>query len=204
MLLFIFVDKVLSLSFSLRQVQNAARIICFTGGDSYEIYAKKYKDDNSLHDVISYCGRLGKASYTDGIGVYPPNAVYEMVRMAQSYGQARGVRLRHWVLSFSKEEVRKIGRKARLETLKRFGWYAASYYGGQYQIVFAIHLDSDNPHIHFVMSTVNYRTGKKYPGDKADYYGYQRYLQDFFSCCGMILMAEPDQPPAQISQGLDG
>lgn len=102
-----------------------------------------------------------------------------MERLAQAFGQAQGVRLRHWVLSFSKEEVKKIGRKARLETLKRFGWYAASYYGGQYQIFYAVHLDSNNPNIHFVMNTVNYQNGKKYPGDRADYYNYQQYLCDF-------------------------
>ena len=166
--------------------------------------AGKYQDDNALHDVLAYCGRYGKASLVDGIGVYPPNAIYEMERLAQAYAQARGVRLRHWALSFSKEELRKINRKSLPVMLHHFGWYAASYYGGQYQIVFAIHLDSDNPHIHFVMSTVNYQTGKKYPGDKADYYSYQQYLRDFFSGYGMILMTAPDQPPTQIPQGLDG
>lgn len=155
----------------------------------------KYQDDNALHDVLSYCGRYGKASCVDGIGVYPPNAVYEMERLARAYGQTQGVRLRHWVLSFPKEELKRISRKSLPAMLHHFGWYAANYYGGQYQIVFAIHTDSGNPHIHFVMNTVNYRTGKKYPGDKADYYRYQQYLGDFFSCHRMILRTVTDRPP---------
>ena len=174
------------------------KVICQEHVHCAQNSAGKYKDDNALHDVLAYCGRYGKASLVDGIGVYPPNAIYEMERLAQAFGQARGVRLRHWTLSFSKEEVKKINRKSLLDMLHHFGWYAASYYGGQYQIVFTIHLDSDNPHIHFVMNTVNYRTGKKYPGDKADYYSYQQYLSNFFSCYGMILKVVSDQPSLQI------
>lgn len=177
------------------------KVICREHTYCSQNSAGKYKDDDALHDVLSYCGRYGKANCVDGIGVYLPNAIYEMERL---YGQARGVRLRHWLLSFSKEELRKISRKSLPTMLHHFGWYAANYYGGQYQIVFSIHLDTDDPHIHFVMNTVNYRTGKKYPGDKADYYSYQRYLTDFFSCYGMELVTVPDRPAAQIPQGLNG
>ena len=180
------------------------KVICQKHPHYAQNSAGKYTDDDALHDVLSYCGREGKASLVGGIGVYPPNAIYEMERLAQAYGQVRGVRLRHWTLSFSKEEVRKISGKSLPTMLHHFGWYAANYYSGQYQIVFAIHLDSSNPHIHFVMNTVNYRTGKKYPGDKADYYSYQRYLSDFFNCYGMILKAVADQPSIQIPQRLNG
>lgn len=153
----------------------------------------KYKDDDALYDVISYCTRAGKACCVDGIAVYPPNAICEMELLARAYGKDCGLRLRHWVLSFSTQELKGIRKKQLPEALHKFGWYAASYYGEQYQILFSVHLDSDNPHIHFVMNTVNYKTGRKYPGDKADYYNYQRFLQDFFSGLGMVLMVSSDQ-----------
>lgn len=149
----------------------------------------KYKDDMALHDVISYCARYGKTSRVDGIGVYPPQAIYEMERLSQAYGKTHGVRLRHWILSFSKGELRKISRKALPDMLHHFGWYAANYYGRQYQIIFSVHLDSATPHIHFVMNTVNYLTGNKYAGDRADYYAYLKYLRDFFGCYGMEVIA---------------
>lgn len=154
----------------------------------------KYKDDNALHDVIAYCGRADKACCVGGIGVYPPNAVYEMERLARAYGKDQGVRLRHWVLSFSRDELKRIGKKALPAFIYNVGWYAASYYGHQYQIIFAIHMDTENPHIHFVMNTVNYRTGKKYPMDKEDYYRYQQYLRDFLHGYGMALIPAADQP----------
>ena len=139
----------------------------------------KYQDADALHDVLSYCGRADKASCVGGIGVYIPNAIYEMERLAQAYGKDQGVRLRHWVLSFSKAELKRTAKKNLPAMLHHFGWYAADYYGHQYQIVYAVHLDTNTPHIHFVMNTVNYRTGKKYPGDKADYYAYQTTFGSF-------------------------
>lgn len=152
----------------------------------------KYSDDEALHDVISYCTRLGKACCVDGIAVYPPNVIFEMERLAQAYGKGNGLRLRHWILSFSAKDLKGFKKANFLEMLQRWGWYAASYYGGQYQILFSVHMDSKNAHIHFVMSTINYQTGLKYPGDKGDYYAYQQYLRDFFCELGMTLIVAPD------------
>lgn len=139
--------------------------------------AGKYKDDDAIHDIISYCGRSDKASCVGGIGVYLPNTIYEMERLSQAYGKDQGVRLRHWILSFSPAELKRVSKRNLSAMLYKFGWYAASYYGHQHQIIFAVHLDTDTPHIHFVMNTVNYRTGKKYLGTREDYYNYQRYLK---------------------------
>lgn len=153
----------------------------------------KYHDSEALDAVISYCTRINKACLVGGIGIYVPNAAYEMERLAQAYGKNDGLRLRHWILSFSKEEVRSIPRKDLPVILHRYAYYAAKYYGHQYQIIFAVHLNTDEPHIHFVMNTVNYLTGRKYPGDKADYYAYQQYLQEFFREQGMTLIPVADQ-----------
>lgn len=86
------------------------KVICQERAHCTQNSAGKYKDDDALHDVLSYCGRYGKASCVDGIGVYPPNAIYEMQRLARAYGQDRGVRLRHWILSFSKDELRQFNK----------------------------------------------------------------------------------------------
>ena len=78
--------------------------------------------------------------------------------------------------------------------IDEYAQYAALYYGGEYQIVYAVHEDSRHLHVHFVLNTLNYRTGKKYPGDKEDYYNFQRYLKDhlYYSMYGMKLIAVSD------------
>jgi len=143
---------------------------------------KKYQDDLALENVISYCTNENKTPHRliGGFGVNLNQAAYEMQRLAEAYDNYNGVRLRHMVLSFSRQEVRRF-RSHVYDALLKIADYAARYYGGQYQIIYTIHKDSCYPHIHFVMNTVNFLTGKKYPGTKEDYYRFQHYLGSFLA-----------------------
>lgn len=155
----------------------------------------KYHDDQALHDVVSYCLDYEKIPnhFVGSYGINPNHADLEMELLARAYGKASGLRLRHFVLAFSPDEVKRFHSKVN-ETLLRIAWYAAGYYGGEYQIIFAVHEDTENPHIHFVMNTVSYLTGRKYRGDKADYYQFQSYLGQFLmEQYGLYLIPVKDQ-----------
>ena len=132
----------------------------------------KYHDDEALEMVISYCQDTAKTGgqYIGGFGVNVAQAACEMNLLAWAYGADKGLRLRHWILAFSSDEVKQFGSNV-YPMLDHIARQAAAYYGSQYQIIYAVHMDRDHPHIHFVMNTVNYVTGRKYPGDKADYPG---------------------------------
>lgn len=153
----------------------------------------KYHDDDALQSVVNYAIAPGKArpGYTAGFGVSIHQPAYEMRRLSQAFDKDFGLRLRHWVLTFSKEELRMLRRKV-YDTLYKIAWEAASYYGYQHQIIFAIHGDTKHAHIHFVMNTVNFITGHKYGGDKADYFAYQRYLTTILIHYGLELTSIPD------------
>lgn len=142
--------------------------------------ARKYQDDLALDDVISYCMVPSKTPtcVIGGFGVNLNQAAYEMKRLSEAYGKFRGLRLRHMILSFSKQEIERF-RSHVYDSLSRIAYYAASYYGGQYQIIYSLHEDSANLHIHFVMNVVSFLTGKKYSGTKEDYYRFQDYLGSF-------------------------
>ena len=111
--------------------------------------------------------------------------------LAWAYGADKGLRLRHWILAFSSDEVKQFGSNV-YPMLDHIARQAAAYYGSQYQIIYAVHMDRDHPHIHFVMNTVNYATGRKYPGDKADYYAYQKYLGKILHPYGLYVMTVSD------------
>ena len=151
----------------------------------------KYHDGKAYETVISYCLNPEKASFVGGFGVNLTQAAYEMERVAQAFGNEDGLHLRHWILSFRQDEFG--GRKKIDHILQRIAWSAASYYASQYQIIYAVHRDTHNPHIHFVMSTTNFVTGGKYPGTKEDYYAYQRYLKDVLFPYGMYLTPVADR-----------
>lgn len=52
----------------------------------------------------------------------------------------------------------------------------ALWYSNKYQILWAVHEDTDNIHIHFVMNTTSYLDGRKYRGEKYDYYEFRAYV----------------------------
>ena len=158
-------------------------------GENYT--GKKYFDDNALNHVINYCLRDNKTpdGYIGGFGVNINQADLEMELLAKSYGRYDKKRLRHFVLSFSSKEARKLSKKYCYEELNKIGWYAARFYGNEYQIIYAVHQDAEHPHIHFVQSMINYRTGMKYRGERGEYlfrnylgkmlmeyYGFQLYV----------------------------
>lgn len=140
----------------------------------------KYHDAEAWDTVISYCLQEQKtySSMVGGFGINLNQASYEMMRLAEAFGKAKGLHLRHMILTFSQPEVDWFGTDA-LGEIYKIATYAARYYANQYQIIYAVHEDTDNYHVHFVMNTVSFVTGKKYRGDKADYYSFQKYLSDF-------------------------
>ena len=156
---------------------------------------RKYHDDDALDAVISYCIQDYKtpSMLIGGYGVNLSQAAFEMHRLSSAYGKDNGLRLRHMILSFSDQELKRMGTRA-LEIVFRITDYAARYYGYEYQIIYAVHEDTDHLHSHLVMNTVNYQTGKKYRGDKKDYYSFLGYLGRFLKIqYGMDLWVAPDR-----------
>ena len=172
----------------------ALKVICKQ--NSYDIIGlPKYHDDEALETVIGYCMDPAKTAkgLTGGFNVYVPQAAYEMRQLSWACGKDSGLRLRHWILSFSPQEAKRLGRRV-YEELNKIAYYAAAYYQYEYQIIYAIHEDKQHPHIHFVQNTVSFRTGKKYDGSYADYFGYLKYLSTFLrEQYGMTLDAVPDR-----------
>lgn len=169
------------------------KVICAQSPYFSGLGIPKYHDEEALSSVIAYCQNPDKikGGFVGGMGVNPSQAAYEMDMLAWAYGKDHGLRLRHWILSFAPKEVRRLCRKDYFG-LQKVAWYAASYYGWQYQIVYALHTDAEHVHIHFVMNTVNYQTGLKYEGKRQDYIAYQRYLAEFFEEYGLKLTVIPD------------
>lgn len=107
--------------------------------------------------------------------------------VATTYDKTFGTRLRHMILSFGSSE------QITLHEAKGIAYRAALYYGYEYQIIWAVHRDAEHIHIHMVMNTVSYRTGKKYDGSKADYYGFKEYLNSILVPYGLYVMLSPDK-----------
>lgn len=154
-------------------------------------YTNKYKDRYAITGVVGYVLNPNKTDgYIGGWAVEPFQAAREMELLANLHHKTGGTRLRHWVISFGQEDLlhaAKRLRKNETDTLMSLGYLFSQYYSLEYQVVFGVHLDTENYHIHFVMNTVAYTDGHKYTGTKQEYYNYIKYAKEIASRCGFQL-----------------
>ena len=150
---------------------------------------KKYHDDQAVEDVLKYILREDKVQdgYMGGFAVNPLLAADQFEMVAEAYGKNFGVRLRHMILSFSPSE------KIDLHDAKNIAYQVASYYGNDYQIVWACHTDARCLNVHMAMNTVSYQNGMKYDGSKADYYGFEKHINDVLMPYGTHVEMKSDK-----------
>lgn len=134
----------------------------------------KYHDAHAYQDVIEYASNPDKVREGGVIGaaVIPKIAVQAMETVTRVYHKEGGLKLRHSILSFDTQD------QVSFQTAKEIARQVMEFYADDYQILAAIHEDTDHPHIHFIMNTVNYRNGSKYRGSKKDYYDSLNHLQN--------------------------
>lgn len=131
---------------------------------------KKYFDESSYYNVINYI--LDHATYFGAANINSiSTAAEEMRNVAIAFNKNKGKRVRHSVLSFGDWE------NVTPEMANFFAQKIISYYANEYQIIYAVHTNTDEVHTHFVMNQISFLDGHRYPGDKADYYIYKKWMK---------------------------
>jgi len=132
----------------------------------------KYRDDASpktvseyIKDILKTKGLIGSWAITN-----IEKAADEMTALSEALHKLGGVHLRHFVITLDTD--------ISPETLFSLAKSFAFYYGAMHQIIFGIHQDTDHSHIHFMMNSVSYRTGRKYYGTYGQFFGFVRYCND--------------------------
>lgn len=109
-----------------------------------------------IENVIRYVWRMAYCAPWGAVGVYP--LTYDKVREAYLFvqdwfGKTEGRRVMHMMVSFPKKtdiiEVESYAKKMVMEIGKR------------YQLVWGVHTDTSNLHIHLAINAVSYVDGKK-------------------------------------------
>ena len=72
---------------------------------------QKYTDELAYQQLLDYIMRSDKTPdhYIGGFAVHPQYAAEEMQLVSQAYHQDRGVRLRHWIISFESMSLQTLG-----------------------------------------------------------------------------------------------
>lgn len=144
----------------------------------------KYYDDHARLDVLNYILDEEKTPHGFRYGLNvdmksPVSVAEDMRRVAEYFGKDTGVRLRHFIISFAYNELRS------LKKLSGIAWEVTCYLGQEYQVVSAVHEDSWNPNIHFVINSVNRITGERYSGTRREFIPFKQAVQDILQKYGI-------------------
>lgn len=129
------------------------------------INGNKYHDYKSKEDVIRYILNPSKtpSGFIGFMNVDPVNPALSMHQCSAQFGKDSGVQIRHFVVSFSKNEV------CDSATANAIAKEFMCYLGREYPVVYAVHKNTDKIHFHMAFNNVSL-TGKRYYGKKAEYY----------------------------------
>lgn len=160
-------------------------IIAANDKDTINRYRFGLKDERIIEILLRYITR------TRTIDVYPPayvgylgfkawstieELVSEFILTQEIFRNTSGRRARHEIVSFWRDEIYDDNGVNRIVEIAYT--FAQWYYLQGFQVAFAIHLDTGHPHIHFVINTVNFITGKKYHCNRFALEQQKRYLQN--------------------------
>lgn len=100
-----------------------------------------------------------------------PEAIAEQFQtVRQVFHKENGRLMRHFIVSFAEDEP------VDARVAAKFGLIIARYYAPKYQIVFAVHEDTENIHIHFILNTVSFVDGHKFNEGPAELRAFIDYL----------------------------
>ena len=131
-------------------------------------YCNDYKNPDAVDKVVKYIlrkegrlkadGKIGKYYIFGSIGVYSKDIfgiIDDFKKLKQIHDKTDGVQIKHIIISFKKQPDLKSSKLKKLiiQTLK--------YFGNKYQLVYAVHEDTDNLHIHIGINSVSF-TGEKF------------------------------------------
>ena len=110
--------------------------------------AGKYQDDIAIPNLIAYITRDDKAKsgMIGGVGIDPNHIADSMVMVSNAFNKNSRIRLHHFIVSFTHWECADPG------IFYCIGMEISRRIGQEYQIAFALHEDTDYPHLHFVFN----------------------------------------------------
>lgn len=143
-----------------------------------------YPDEKALRRVLDYALRT---QWRGGYAVNAYNAFNEMLLVKKVYHKCGFCQLKHFYITFSSEEYRNLTYSDILDIGFQIGVMFR-----EYQLVYCIHEDTQNVHLHFVMNTTSFVDGHQYSGGKYHFYGIEPILKTYLPNAKCKLFPTPD------------
>ena len=131
-----------------------------------KIVPDPYTNRDALY-VLIHCYIFPKARLIGGGAVDTSCAGEQMYLVKKLWCKENGRQLMHFILAYDQKESAHI---ANARSLLPDAYYVCEYFENEFQIVFGIHKKRDDTwHIHFVVNSVSYLTGKRLPKKNTNY-----------------------------------
>lgn len=154
----------------------------------------KYHDAHAKQDVIKYILNPYKTNLWGGTAVTIDDTADSMARVSAHFGKSDGVQLRHYILSFSKEEL------SSADTANEIAKAIMDYFGKSYQTVYAVHEDTDNLNIHLVINTVSYIDGHRHRGTYSEHHRECHHMKGVLKKHGIFTLKYQSQTQKQTPE----
>ena len=137
---------------------------------------KEYKNKESVESVLNYICAPEKtpSKLIGGLAVFVTTTeelIMQFKAVKELYHKTDGKQMMHFIVSFSEYQ------NLHPYHIFAMGQLIAAYYAEEYQIVYALHEDTVNPHLHFAMNTVSFIDGKKFNRGISDFYQFQEHVK---------------------------
>ena len=141
-----------------------------------KVVNKNYRGREDLENLIGYVltdKRTNRPCYhRGGFGAGTITAYEEMVKVQNFYGKTEDRLARHFIISFDDTYC------IDAETAVRLAYKIALYYSSRHQIIFGVHEDTGNIHIHFVLNTVSFVDGLKFSESPGEFARFKHYVEN--------------------------
>lgn len=135
-----------------------------------------YLNYSSIFNLVNYAlnekGTYRRVRFFGGYNIDIDRAGSQMVLVKKYYQKDNGREMRHFVVSFE-EDISPYDAWI-------LGWQIAAYYAECFQIVFGVHEDTTNIHIHFVLNTVSFTDGRKINSSKYELYRLKNCINQLY------------------------
>ena len=146
-----------------------------------KVIENSYDNPYALHGLLKYIftdkssedGRMCRFCGSYCTNIYSAEA--EMMAVKNYFLKNDGRGARHFVVSLGSSSL---FFPAEANTLAQ---KVCCYYGKEYQIVYAVHENTKNLHIHFVMNTVSYIDGHKFSESPYEFQQFKNYVQSMIN-----------------------
>lgn len=133
----------------------------------------KYRDAESKYDVINYIlnPQAAISGYTGGMTGTPQSIANDMNDVSSSFGKTNGVQLRHFIITFSPDEM------SDADTVNDIAQRIICYFSSEYQAVYNVHENKPHLHIHIVINSVSYVDGHRYYGKMNEFHSFKSFVR---------------------------